>query len=163
MIVRDIPWWTPEAVVFVDKLLNKKMRILEFGSGASTAWLCARAGHVVSVEHSRRWYDFIDKSKYKNLDLRLMDRPYDRICDEFEIDYFDFVMVDGRDRVKCFIRAKRVLKPGGWIGLDDSTRGRYEEAVQSVSDWFSYKTNNPNPKEMQTGSCHTQFWRKPSQ
>lgn len=52
----DVPWWTYEAIDAVADHLrgNPQARVLEWGSGASTVWLAARAPHVVAIEHEDR-------------------------------------------------------------------------------------------------------------
>lgn len=161
MSLRSKPWWTPDAVKFVDKLLTKESKVLEFGSGGSTPWLCDRSRIVVSIEDNSRWFKLVSQTKKSNLDFRLMKRPYHTVCNGFEGETFDFIMVDGRDRVKCFLSALQLLKSGGWIGLDDAPRARYEEAHNSVSGWEQVKLKNNDPREERTGSRHTWFWKKP--
>src|SRR5206468_7996350 len=56
MIELDVPWWTYRAGDAVDRWLAvrpRPVRVFEFGSGASTVWLAARADEVCSVEHHR--------------------------------------------------------------------------------------------------------------
>jgi hypothetical protein len=162
MSLRNFPWWTPNAVKFVNNILTKDSLVLEFGSGGSTPWLCQRVKKVTTIEHNSIWFKIVQKTKCSNLDLRLINRPYNTICDQFKDEFFDFIMVDGRDRVLCFTSALRTLKKGGWIGLDDSTRIKYKEAWDSVLSWKKLETKNLDPKEAKTGSRNTWFWEKPS-
>ncbi len=50
------PNWTPGAVRRMDRFLDGTGRVFEWGSGRSTVWLAGRAGELVSVEHSEKWY-----------------------------------------------------------------------------------------------------------
>jgi len=161
MPLRDFPWWTPDAVKFVDGLLTKDFEVLEFGCGGSTPWLCKRAKSVITVEHNPKWYDIVKRENIINLDIHLLDRPYNNFTEKFPDNYFDFIIVDGRDRVKCFGDSIRILKPGCWIGLDDASRERYSEAWKLVDNWEKYKTVNKDPRKAKTGSLVTWFWKKP--
>jgi hypothetical protein len=161
MSLRKFPWWTPDAVKFVNSILNKNSIVLEFGCGGSTPWLCQRVKKVISIEHNPVWGKLVINEKLNNLDIRLLNRPYNNVCKEFPDEFFDFIMVDGRDRVLCFISTLRTLKHGGWIGLDDSTRIKYKEAWDSVLSWKKIETKNLDPKEDKTGSRNTWFWKKP--
>lgn len=153
------PWWTPDAVEFVDSILTPESRVLEFGCGGSTVWLAARAAHVISVDNSEKWIEKI-RPLCPYVDLRLMTRPYFHVCNGFDDETFDLVIVDGRDRVECFLAAVRLVKPGGWIMLDDASRERYREAWESVADWHLVTTKNADPKEEKTGSRTSWLWRK---
>ena len=108
-------------------------------AGGSTIWLAPRVKELVSVEHDEEYFKEIKKSieniNCKSVDLRLMERPYCGICDEFEDGHFDVVFVDGRDRVKCIKAAIRVLKPQGTLFLDDSQRHYYLGGISLLKTW----------------------------
>ncbi|MEC7754118.1 MAG: hypothetical protein VYB44_08830 [Bacteroidota bacterium] len=55
----DKPWMNPDAVKVLELLLNKESKVLEYGSGSSTKFFCARSKHVVSIEHNRAWFNTI--------------------------------------------------------------------------------------------------------
>lgn len=160
MTLRKHPWWTPDAVKFIDQILTKESNVLEFGCGGSTPWLADRCNKLITIEHHPEWFKRIIKTKKKNLDARLLKRPYHKVCDEFEDNSFDLVIIDGRDRVKCFKAARKLVRSGGFIMLDDASRGRYEEAWESVKDWEILKTRNKQ-RELKIGSCNTWIWKKP--
>jgi len=161
--LRTFPWWAPDAVKFVNDYLTKDSLVLEFGGGGSSPWLADRAKKVITIEHHPKWARMIRESNKENLEVRELSRPYNLICKEFKDNTFDLIIVDGRDRVKCFKDAKRLVKPGGWIALDDAARERYGEAWKSVSSWKEVKYKNKDPKEMRTGSRMTWFWQKPNE
>jgi len=56
---KETPWIAQEAILFLQKELDKTMKVLEYGSGFSTLFYARTAGHVVSVEHNKEWYDLI--------------------------------------------------------------------------------------------------------
>ncbi len=49
------PWWTWEAIRFVEKNLRKTDRVLEAGAGYSSLWLAERCRAVQSIENSEGW------------------------------------------------------------------------------------------------------------
>ena len=72
---------------------------------------------------------------------------------EFDDDYFDFVLIDGRSRVNCGINAIPKLKPGGMFVLDNSERARYQKVHAALANWPKVETT--------TGLTNTTIWIKP--
>ena len=94
-------------------------------SGASTPWLAGRARHVVSMESNPNWYSRVQSRLkavgYANVDLRLRENQagyatVDMYCQRD----FDLVIVDGLSRHLCAETAVRLVRPGGYIYLDNS-------------------------------------------
>ena len=50
-----IPWIPYRARRYLGHYLKPGMKVFEWGSGGSTAWLLERGAHVVSVEHDEAW------------------------------------------------------------------------------------------------------------
>jgi hypothetical protein len=71
------PWITFAAIRFLEKALNKQMRIYEYGSGGSTVFFAKRAGEVVSVEHDPDWgrrvMESMKRGGYKNWRIVLIE------------------------------------------------------------------------------------------
>ena len=72
---------------------------------------------------------------------------------EYPDEYFDFVLIDGRARVKCGLRAMHKLKSGGIFVLDNSERKRYAPLWDALDDWPKVNTS--------TGLTNTTIWIKP--
>jgi len=166
------PHFNPDVLSFLDGLLRglaHEARVLEIGSGGSTLWLAPRAQSVVSYEHDAGWHDLVRDAlvaRYvSNVSLRLAPRPYaPTIRDKEPADWFDLVIVDGRDRVQSFAAALPKLKRGGVILLDDSQRERYALALGKVpGDWDRgmseayYIAEGPHPAVCR----RTSWWRRP--
>lgn len=66
--------------------------------------------------------DFISKDK-KSTGLSYM--KYVKTIDQFENEYFDVVVVDGRARNSCIKRALTHVKKGGYLIVDNSDRKYY--------------------------------------
>ena len=69
------PWWCPETVRTLNSLLNRSMRLLEFGTGRSTIWLSKRCRHLTAVEHDAKWFAkvncILEENNLHNVDLIL--------------------------------------------------------------------------------------------
>ena len=153
----DTPWWTFAASDQVADFLRQRphARIFEWGSGASTLWLSARGGTVLSVEHDADWADRVRGLLPDNARLLLREpaaltpvgagdepvvasakrgfdgldfRRYVDAIDEVDGD-LDLVVIDGRAREACLDRAVSRLARGGLIVLDNVERARYREAL----------------------------------
>lgn len=152
----DVPWWTFEAGDAVASFLARRehARVFEWGSGASTVWLARRAGQVISVEHDPRWAQTItgmapqnvrlgvhqprrlnpgelgvasDKRGYQGLDFSDYVHEIDR-----HPGVFDLIVIDGRVRHACLLRAVRRLAPDGLILVDNVERRRNLRAVKQL-------------------------------
>jgi predicted O-methyltransferase YrrM len=134
------PWIAPGAVRYLQDNLRTDMRALEWGSGRSTAWLAARVGHLVSVEHDAGWHarvaEDLRAGGHANVDYRLVpldpDKPngdiftddlpaYAGVARALDDASLDFVSVDGAYRVSCVLAALDKIKPGGLLMVDDSS------------------------------------------
>lgn len=168
--IRPIPWVTTNAVSFLGDFFetNPEPAVLEFGSGSSTLWIAKRTNKLVSVEHDKNWYSIIKKklsniNKSKSIQYILHLRPYDSVCDLFEHESFDLIIVDGRDRVQCIKKAIPLLKKGGIMMLDNSEREGYQEAIELMSPWEVRHDVQAGPDSC--GFCYrgwrTSWWTKP--
>jgi hypothetical protein len=76
---------------------------------------------------------------------------YERV-NNYADDYFDFVLIDGRARVKCGLNAMNKLKNGGIFVLDNSERPRYRPLHSALATWPKVETT--------TGLTNTTIWIK---
>lgn len=155
MLGLDVPWWTFEAADEVAAFLRTRpgASVLEWGSGASTVWLAARAGSVVSIEHDPQWAagtaQALAARDLGNVALRVVEpRPagpgavrsaktgfagldFTAYADAGAGDY-DLVVIDGRAREACLARALDRLRDGGLIVFDNVDRERYRDAIEAL-------------------------------
>ena len=132
--IDTIPLWAPEAISEISLFLlrlNRKARVLEFGSGGSTIWLGTYAGEVLSLEHDTNYriavQQKIEQFEFCNVKLEFSPLPYYSITQSMRDESFDLVIVDGRNRVECIKHSLRLVKSGGMLVLDDAQRTRYSE------------------------------------
>lgn len=149
-----VPWWTYRAIDFVDGWLTARprpIRVFEWGSGASTFFLAARADEVYSVEHHEGFASMMrpELAKLRNVTFLEIPAPYGaapRIrshkAGSEELDFYDYVhaiddvpgdfdlvVVDGRAREACMAAAADRLAEGGLIVFDNTHRQRYQDAI----------------------------------
>jgi len=154
----DEPWWTRQAIAWMDEHLTKDMSVVEWGSGASTLWLAARCGQLRSIESDPEYWKWasaalreagLPSHKY-SVELRPLNVNYYEIVQG----KYDAAIIDGRMRVACCQRAMRILVPGGILLLDNAERAKYEKARTMLSGWPVIETSN--------GIWHTNIWIKPN-
>jgi len=147
--MKYLPDWSPDTIEKVEGMLNKKFTVFEWGTGYSTIWLAHRSGQVITMEHTQEWYDKIrriarDMFLY-NIDFNLFalhdERYFTHIHNTGGI---DLIIIDGRERVKCFREAYKHDCP--IIMLDDSERDRYKEAFSYQLDYTDTLPNTQGQK-----------------
>ncbi len=139
---RPVPLLPSAAIAFLERWLRHDMHVLEYGSGASTLWFyrnLTAAGVLVSVEHSLKWHVDVSRAiaaeetrsnPYPH--LIHAKRPY---AHESRGIHPHLVLIDGRDRVLCNERARKIIRPGGIIMLDNSERAeRYADIFKRNED-----------------------------
>lgn len=150
----EVPWWTFDSADEVEAFLAARphARVFEWGSGASTLWLAARAGSVHSVEHHAGWASELEPRLPDNVTLTVVEptpattpvvgsgKPGHAGLD-FEqyvaaIDAvagaFDVIVIDGRAREACLTKAVDRLAPDGLIVFDNVDRQRYVDAIDTL-------------------------------
>lgn len=152
------PWLAPGAEEFLLGIVAPGWTAVETGAGGSTIWLGRRVKRLISYEHNLAWHATIARAVKKAglMNVRLYHDP--RYPDEgIELggETFDLMIIDGRGRVRSIMTAWKNLKPGGWIGLDNSERPRYLEAVRFLD-------RECPTRIVFSGAWETRFWRRPT-
>jgi hypothetical protein len=145
------PWWPYDMVDYVEQILPPNARVFEYGGGGSSLWLSDRDARLTVVEHDLEWSRRL--RNYLPDQVELIDAPpsrtgklsswrgtdffdnYVNAIDGYPDSTFDLVIVDGRARVDCVVRAQRKVAVGGYLLLDDSDRPRYQVVRQLMSTW----------------------------
>lgn len=147
---KQTPWFSQQAVDFLDSLLTPECVAFEYGSGGSTAWLAERAKMVYSVEHKKDWFNRVKEVAPSNVELfykpifsprrwrkrkeKQHPRNWKRYVDSIQQPEcnFDIVLVDGRLRRQSALQAVNHLKSKGWLILDDSQRPYYRCIKENI-------------------------------
>jgi SAM-dependent methyltransferase len=135
----ELPWFSYEAIDFLDKFLRPDMTVCEYGSGGSTLFFARRVRQVFSIESDPQWFnllsDRLQKKSIGNVTMKLSPFDFKNAAGFENSEYlhsipperFDVVVVDGmeewtRVRPVCFEKAQRHVKNDGIIVVDDSWR-----------------------------------------
>jgi hypothetical protein len=170
-----LPWMNFEITKWLQNRITPEMKVFEWGSGGSTIFYASLAQKVVSIEYDKGFYAFIkdqlDKSRFKNIDLRLIpsedngtlqchapgyegrffDNYVNSIC-TFQPATFDLIIVDGRQRNACFIKAMELIKPGGIIVFDNTEREFYQKSMKRAIDFEMYTFKGLLPCTLKIGT-----------
>jgi len=136
-----LPWLPYRLIADLEAVVGSGDRVFEFGGGGSTLWFLDRGATVITAEHDLLWGELLRDTvgSEPRHQLRLLSpdddyAAYVHSIDPEEDDSFTVVVVDGRERVRCFEQAIAKVAPGGWLVIDDIDRERYA-AVFGLVDW----------------------------
>lgn len=122
----DQPWISYDAYRLLSSRLDAKSRVLEFGSGMSTAYWAEYAGEVIAIEDNAEWHTIVEERFRRRgiTNATIILKPdlanYARLTTSERGDGFDLIIVDGQVRAECARFALSCLRPGGSIYLDNS-------------------------------------------
>lgn len=117
-----IPWFTYPAIDYLDQLSYGNKTMLEWGSGNSSLFFSKRVAHLYSVEHNNEWFNHVKSFQIQNQEIILKDqKSYAAAGRDFKC-VFDVILIDGVERHSCAEISSDLLKPGGFIILDNSDR-----------------------------------------
>jgi hypothetical protein len=165
----DSPWFVPEAINYIEKVLRPDFVGFEWGCGRSTIWFAKRVRHISSVEGRRSWFEEV---KCKIAEEGLADKVtlslkevtsehdfnvteitrYAAAIDSIEDGTLDFIVVDGHFRDACLSHVGNKLRRGGLLIIDNS-----EVVAKGLLD--SLKT--PNSLSWNNGIWETTVIRRP--
>jgi predicted O-methyltransferase YrrM len=153
-----VPMMPFGAIAWLRAYVRPGMKVFEYGSGGSTIFFARHVGHIVSIEHDPEWYertaeqlaslppgnssyvlqppDEGAKAKFGSTDERYRGmnfESYVKTIDDYADEHFDLVVVDGRARTACVLRALPKVRRGGFLLLDDSYRGEYSPAMAALA------------------------------
>ena len=127
----------------------------EWGSGNSTEVMCDHPSveTVDSVDND----EFYITSVRRDFSVRMANiihendqRDYCKVCGDHAP--YDFIFVDGRDRVNCLRQALKILKDSGIVMLHDACREKYEDGMNLYKHKFftdgGHTATLTNNKEM---------------
>lgn len=117
--VEPIPWLHRDAIIYFEEILRPELSVLEHGCGGSTLWLAERVHNVVTIEHDMSWRLKIrDLAPCSVSILETIPDPGRQ---------YDVFFIDGERAMRgpCLLAARGLVKPGGWVVLDNSNRPEY--------------------------------------
>ena len=133
-----LPWMNYSFIFFISQRINKKMVLLEFGTGYSTIFWAKRTQTVYTIENDPFFLDYIKKELPGNVETLISsnnsNKQYSNLAKKIsesnnEIK-FDMIVIDGIDRVNCCINSLDYLKFDGVVIWDDSSRTEYTKGFE---------------------------------
>lgn len=162
-----LPWLPFNAIEVLERRLDSSSRVFEFGGGGSTLWFADRVGEVVTAEHDPGWTSVLAEHTALLPNVTLLARSsadeyatYVTAIAGYPDEYFDVVVVDGRERVRCFEHAMPKVRPGGLLVLDDSQRPKYAKAFTLAQAWRAATFQGLTPTKSMRGT--TTAWLRPA-
>lgn len=129
--LKPVPMMDPPEIQALRNLIETRRprRVLEWGSGGSTLYWPAQFPEIAwySIEHDPAYYEAVHAQAPANVTLKRADFP-EYYRPEPEIEKFDLIIVDGRERLLCLSAAREILAEGGAVVLHDAGRARYAPA-----------------------------------
>lgn len=125
--LRSVPWVAPEGgekiIEFLEKIVNKDSKILEFGSGGSTVWFAKRAKSILSFEDTLIFYQAVTEKlgrlKLKNAKVLYVPEYPRKGQRFFKKNTYDLIYLDGHRRPACCRQTMMTVKKGGYIIIPD--------------------------------------------
>ena len=113
----SIPWLTFRALLFLENILTKRMKVYEYGFGGSTLFFSKHCKEVVSVEHDKVWHEKVIEEVqgkgYKNCMVSLVEPISDPT--RFDMDASD---------------------PNSYVSSDEGYKGRsFKEYAMSIEKY----------------------------
>ena len=143
-----------EEAAFITSVLRPEMTALEYGSGGSTLGFSGLVAAWHAIEHDPKWFPRVRAASISPSAVLHFVRPawpsadafspaqtgqytaYVEKCGQLGLT-FDAVLIDGRARVDCALRAASVMKPGAWLFFHDYfARERYLRRAHELNPLF---------------------------
>ena len=135
--VQPLPWLSPEAVAFLESLLQPDFEVLEHGSGGSTLWFAERVKQVTAYEEDDNWRRAVKEKAPDNVRLFSLTgmRAKFKFIEDAEA---DLLLIDGdpvEDRAEWLKNAPSLVKPGGYVVLDNANRPEYVKERKELTEY----------------------------
>ena len=132
--LQDFPFLNRHTIAYIETLINKSTRVLEFGAGGSTIWFAQRVKKIVSFENSEKWFYKIS-DRLKDLGLDNADLFFDPLYwrPGLIVGEFDLIFIDGKKRLPCAKNSIGNLAEKGIVILDNSEYKKSRPAFDFLS------------------------------
>ena len=120
------PWLSFGAIMALEGIVNKRLRVLELGSGGTTVFFAKNCKNVKSYETNADWYKKVMQKvrKYRNVEIGLGNyKQILRAIAKEPDKHYDIILVDSYPKeARRILLAEAVLpkiKTGGWLVIDN--------------------------------------------
>lgn len=139
--IKPIPWLHPEVTRYLESILRPDWTVIEHGSGGSTLWLADRVAENWAFESDTDW--LAEMLKQRRLGMKVLSGLGVTPAGGFPF-IADLLLIDGEpveERAEWLKAAPKLVKPGGWVVLDNCNRPEYEAerlALQKYAEYHVY-------------------------
>jgi predicted O-methyltransferase YrrM len=165
------PWLAPSAVRFLDSVIGRDSIVAELGAGASTSWFAERAARVISVEHDEGWasrvHAALDAAGFSNVELHVVPlSEFDPTLERVTLGTpLDVLLVDQTEagsggRIGSVALGRTLIRPGGYLVLDDSDWPSNRPAFEVLHDWRHVRFVGVRARPFQ--ATETTVFRRPA-
>jgi predicted O-methyltransferase YrrM len=156
--IKPVPWLSPDVIQHLENLIQPDWEIIEHGSGGSTLWFAERCKSVMAFEGDPDWEQQVEKLVSPQKAAVVSGFPNPQIGPQY-----DLCLIDGEpveDRARWIGAAPNLVRPGGWVVLDNANRPEYKaerKHLQEIAAEFQTFDGN----EMGTLYLVTEFYHMP--
>ena len=144
--VQAHPWLAPAVIAKLEEIVKPNFKVLEHGCGGSTLWFAERCKSVIATDGNADWREQIN-ARLDQTKARVF-TDLGQLHSEGVTDKFDLILIDGEpvtDRAMWIKESVNLVKPGGWIVLDNCNRPEYAaERLWLQEQVESFETFNGN-------------------
>jgi predicted O-methyltransferase YrrM len=162
--LQAVPWLAPKVIQHLENLIQPDWEVIEHGSGGSTLWFAERCSSVTAFEHDPDWQAIVKRQAPENVNVvsgstatKLQTITVEMLTG------FDLCLIDGEpvgDRAKWLKAAPTLVKPGGWVVLDNANRPEYEAERKHMQAYADH-VETIDANEGGTMFLVTEFYRMP--
>jgi predicted O-methyltransferase YrrM len=155
--IKPVPWLAPAVIQHLEGLVQPDWEIIEHGSGGSTLWFAAHCKSVTAFEHNPDWQQIVRDHAPENAKVLSVGA----LIPHFH--KFDLLLIDGEPvekRAEWLKLAPELVKPGGWVVLDNANRPEYA-AERAEIEKIAAEYQRFNGNEGGTLYLVTDFYRMP--
>lgn len=152
------PWLHTDVIARLASILRPEWLVLEHGSGGSTLWLAARVRYVIAVEQNAAWREAVNAALPQNAAAVC---SITELAPSQNVGKFDLLFIDGdppADRGMWIQAAPTIVRPGGWVVLDNANRPEYAKeraGLQAIAvSCETYERNESFSKYFVTDFYH---------
>lgn len=123
-----LPWYTSPCLEWMVSLDLKEKVIFEYGIGDSSLWYERQGAYNFGIESNEDWWMYVvSKSAHKNPYTFTKSKERYLLGENDHRILFDLIIIDGLYRDECTEYALKVLKPSGYLIIDNWKQPSVEE------------------------------------
>lgn len=152
--IKSVPWLSPRAIAYLESILHPDFEVIEHGAGGSTLWFAERCKCVMAFEDKPEWERVVEANVSPRKAV---------VVSGFYTGFpVDLLLIDGEpveDRAKWIDAAHRIVKPGGWVVLDNANRPEYSKEREGLKRYADLICTFDSNREAGFLYLVTEFWR----